>query len=145
VEILVVVVIISIIVTGIIVVAASVLKKAKVNATKGIIQNLVSALQEYKIYDEADFNNNNDKYISTKSWIESLYAVPNCKKILNNIPDDHRKDTNSNQIVDTVIDSWGREIRIESYGAGTFPTIRSRGPDDTFKTADDIISDTITM
>jgi prepilin-type N-terminal cleavage/methylation domain-containing protein len=147
VEILVVVVIISIIVTGIIVVASSVLKKARVNATKGIIQNLASALQEYKNYHEANFNgfvtNNN-------TWIEALYDVPKCKDILKNIPDDHKANEKMingeyNNTVDTIYDSWDEPIEIESNGAGNFPTIRSLGPDKKRDTADDIINDTITM
>ena len=141
VEILVVVVIIMILVTGIITVASSVRKKAKINATKGIVQNLASALQEYKNYHEANFNgfvtNNN-------TWIEALYEVPKCKKILNNIPNDHKANEKiANQIVDTIYDSWDEPIEIISNGAGNFPTIRSFGPDKTRNTADDITSDTL--
>ena len=152
VEILVVVVVISIVVTGIIVVASAVLKKAKVNATKGIIQNLVSALQEYKNYHEANFGG----FVTNNKWIEELYEVPSAKKILNNIPADHladnfTRDNNNNLIpgqnegVDTIYGSWDMPIVIETHGAGNFPTIRSRGPDKEIGTADDIISDTITM
>ena len=142
VEILVVVVIIMILVTGIIVVASSVRKKAQIKATKGIIQNLTSALQEYKNYHEADFGgfvtNNN-------TWIEALYAVPKCKKILGNIPDEHKAnvwpENPKNDIVDTVYDLWNVPIKIISNGPGNFPTIRSAGPDKLFGNADDITSD----
>ncbi|RLI47916.1 MAG: hypothetical protein DRP09_21950 [Candidatus Thorarchaeota archaeon] len=149
VEILVVVVIIMILVTGIIVVASSVRKKAQIKATKGIIQNLTSALQEYKNYHEADFA---DFDTNNNTWIETLYTGPKCKKILDNIPndlkaDEFEKDGNNNpvpgrnEIVDTIYDSWGNAIRVVSNGVGNFPTIRSAGPDKLFGNADDITSD----
>jgi len=132
----VVIVIIMILVAGIITVGASVRKKAKINETKSLINNLASALREYKNFYEATFNN-------FSANIEVLDQVPNCRKILSDIPTDKKADTDSNQIVDTIYDSWGYAIRVELKGAGNFPTIRSRGPDETFNTADDITSDTL--
>jgi len=153
VEILVVVVIIAIIVIGIVVVGGVVREKAQVNSTKGLIQNLASALQEYKNYKEAnfsDFDKNNN------TWIETLYEVPNCRKFLNNIPNEYKADEfardiddkpipGRNEIVDTIYDPWGWPLRIESNGPGNFPTIRSRGPDKELKTADDITSDNLKL
>lgn len=142
VEILVVVVIISIIVTGIVVVGGAVREKARVNATKGLMQNLASALREYKNYREANFGGFNT---NNNTWIETLYEVPECKKILNNIPNEHKDNLwplpVANEIVDTIYDSWGERIEIRSNGAGNFPTVLSRGPDKIFNTADDITSD----
>ncbi|MBN1844736.1 MAG: prepilin-type N-terminal cleavage/methylation domain-containing protein [Sedimentisphaerales bacterium] len=147
-EMMVVISIIVIVVSGIITVGTYVRKQAQINKAKGMIHLVVSALEEYRNYQNSGGGTDFVFPATMGSALEQMAQVPACRKILDQIPSEYTRNANKDELglIDTILDVWGDEddkkpLDYRDNGPGNFPTIRSCGPDQTADTADDILSD----
>ncbi len=93
-----------------------------------------------------------DEMWMAQANIELLYFelddVPDCRKILNQIPSDVTANADNDAVLFNgqmkalieVNDAWGHPLSYQTQGVGNFPLLRSAGRDGIFFNADDILS-----
>ena len=168
VELLVVVAIIGILMSGAVMLGSYVMTNAKIQKTKSVLSALNAAINEYQLFhastkqplpvgnlppslvappltDPPPVGANVD-FDGIVALYNALYSVPDCREILNSIPENN---IFLYQGVDKVlVDAWLNEninqlnwLRYEyEPDSGNYPVIRSAGPDLQYGTADDILS-----